>query len=118
MKKIFIPVVLLLSLATAYGQLSDPNIKKTIQKIYDNRDNLLNAFKGEKEPDLLDLGTTSYYTNFKLFNVKGSIDDNDFDENMSFRISTSEHKKATKADFDKAFAEISAALKASFSELE
>jgi len=116
----FIGTLLFVFPLVVFGQttLKDPNIKVTIQKIYDNRDNLLKAFKGEKEPDLLDLGTTSYYTNFKLFNVKGSIDDNDFDENMSFRISTSEHKKATKTDFDKAFAEISAALKASFSDLE
>ena len=118
MKKIFIPILFLLFLTTVYGQLSDPNLNATIQKIYDNRDNLFKAFKGEKEPDLgLGLGA-SYYTKIKLYNVKGSMDDNDFDENMSFRISNSDHKKATKADFDKAFSDMSEALKASFSDLE
>lgn len=120
MKTIFIPILLLLFINALHGQtsLKDPNLKTTIQKIKDNADDLLNTFKGEKEPDLgLGLGV-SYYTNIKLYNVKGSLDDNDFDENMSFRISTSEHKKATKADFEKAFADMSAALKSSFSELE
>ena len=116
----FISTLLFVFPLVAFGQttLRDPNLKATIQKIYDNRDNLLKAFKGAKEPDL-GLGLPpSYSTNFKLYNVKGSMDDNDFDENMSFRISNSDHKKATKADFDKAFEEMSAALKASFSELE
>lgn len=115
-----IGTLLLVFPTIAFGQstLKDPNLKATIQKLFDNRDNLLDAFKGEKEPDLgLGLGT-SYYTNFKLYNVKGSMDDNDFDENMSFRISNSEHKKASKADFEKAFADMSAALKESFSDLE
>lgn len=103
-----------------FGQttLKDPNVKATIQKIKDNADHLLKSFKGGKEPDL-GLGLKpSYYTTIKLYNVKGSLDDNDYDENMSFRISNSEHKKATKADFDKAFADMSEALKSSFSDLE
>jgi len=103
-----------------FGQnvLNDPNLKATIQKLHDNRDNLLKAFKGQKEPDLgLGLGN-SYYTTIKLYGVKGSLDDNNFDENMSFRISNSDHKKATKADFEKAFADISELLKSIFNDLE
>jgi hypothetical protein len=120
MNKLFILSILFLSEFITYGQttLKDPNIKATIQKIKDNADHLLEAFKGAKEPDL-GLGLQpSYSTKIKLYNVKGSMDDNDFDENMSFRISNSDYKKATKADFDKAFAEMSEALKSSFSDLE
>ena len=120
MKRIFILSILFLSVFITCGQttLKDPNIKATIQKIKDNADQLLKTFKGGKEPGLgLGLGD-SYYTTIKMYGVKGSLDDNDFDENMSFRISSSDHKKATRADFDKAFADISEALKSSFSDLE
>ena len=121
MKKILVTGFFIVSICAIRAQtpaLSDPNIKTTIQKIKDNRDHLFKSFKGEKEPDLgLGLGD-SYHTKIKLYGVKGSLADNDFDENMSFRISNAEHKKATKDDFDKAFAELSGLLRSNFSDLE
>jgi len=120
MKEFFSLALFVLFTSVFYGQttLHDPNLKTTVEKIKDNRDQLFKTFKGGKEPDLgLGLGE-SYYTKIKIYGVKGSLTENNFDEDMSFRISTNELKKATKADFENAFTELSGILKSVFSDLE
>lgn len=103
-----------------FGQtaLNDPNLKATIQKVHDNRDNLFKTFKGKKEPDMgLGLGD-SYSTTISLYGTKGSLSQTNFDETMNFRISSSDYKKATKANFEKAFDDISKILQSTFDDLE
>jgi len=121
MKKLFSFTLLVLFVCNSYGQkssLNDPNLKATIQKIKVNQDHLLKTFKGAKEPDN-GLGMdVSYYTTIKLYGIKGSLTENNFSEDMSFRISTYQYKKATKADFEKAFTGLSGILKSVFSDLE
>jgi hypothetical protein len=123
MKKIIFSFLLLFSGLLIYGQptknsLSDPDIKTKLQKVRENMDHLLVTFKTDKQPDPDVNFDNSYYTNLEFFKVKGTISSNDFDEDMSFRISSSDNKKASRADFEKAYEELADNLKTIFDFLE
>lgn len=103
---------------TTKSSISDPDVKTKLQKVKDNIDHMFQTFKTNKPPDPEVNFDDSYYTNLKFYNVKGTVSSNNFDENMSFRISTSDYKKATRIDFEKTYTELSENLKNTFDFLE
>lgn len=115
-------MVLLIPTFFLFGQssksvLNDTEITTKLQKIKDNIDNLFITFKSNKQPNPEVNFDDSFITNIKLYNVYGSTSTNNFDNNLSFRISTNDYKKATKADFEKTFTTIAENLRTLFNDL-
>jgi hypothetical protein len=123
MKKIVFVLLLMISCLFSFGQttksvLNDSEINSKLQKIKDNIDNLFVSFKSDRRPDPEVNFDDSYFTDLKFYNIEGSTYTTDFDNNLSFRISTSNYKKATKADFEKAYTDLATNLKTVFDFLE
>ena len=123
MKKIMIALCFTLQAAALFAQntespLYDADITTKLENIKDNIDDLFNAFKTDSQPDPEVNFNDSYITSLKFYTQAGSISATDFDNNLSFRISSSDFPEATKADFEEAYTTISENLKTIFDDLE
>lgn len=123
MKKIILVFSLILTGSIVRSQASassliDADIKIKLEKIKDNIDYLFQTFKSDKQPDPNVNFDNSYITDLSFYNIKGTLSSNNFNENMSFRISTADYKKATRADFEEAYTELADDLKDTFDFLE
>jgi hypothetical protein len=114
---------LMLPALLSFGQTGNPALNDTainskLEQIKDNIDQLFQTFKTDKQPDPEVNFDDAFYTDLTFYNTAGSVYKNDFDNNLSFRISSDDYKKATRADFEKAYTEFAEDLRTIFDFLE